>query len=70
MVAKSNPHQIDLAQYLAYHRIPKNHILIKIDEAVDFSFIYDLLKGKYCSNNGRTAFDPEKMVRIIILENL
>ena len=35
--------------------VPKDHILRKIRELVDFSFIYDELKNKYCLDNGRNA---------------
>ncbi|MFA9399451.1 MAG: IS5/IS1182 family transposase, partial [Clostridiaceae bacterium] len=35
--------------------IPKDNMLRKIKEMVDFSFIYDELASKYCTNNGRGA---------------
>ena len=35
--------------------IPKDHILRKINEIVDFSFVYEELESKYCLNNGRCA---------------
>lgn len=38
--------------------VPKDHILRKIRELVDFSFIYDELKNKYCLDNGRNAKKP------------
>ena len=37
--------------------VPKDHILRKIRE-LDFSFIYDELKNKYCLDNGRNAKKP------------
>lgn len=40
---------------------------------IDFSFIYDELKDKYCPNNGRTAADPIvlfKYLMIKAIENL
>ena len=40
--------------------VPKDHILRKIRELVDFSFIYDELKNKYCLDNGvveRSRYD-------------
>jgi len=33
--------------------IPKENLLRKINELIDFSFIYDELIGKYCPDNGR-----------------
>jgi transposase len=38
--------------------VPKDHLLRKIDKAVDFSFIYEKVKGLYCADNGRPAVDP------------
>ena len=31
--------------------VPKDNLLRKINELIDFTFIYDELVNKYCSNN-------------------
>ena len=36
--------------------VPENHILRKINQIVDLSFVRELTQDKYCSNNGY-AFD-------------
>ncbi|SHK11967.1 hypothetical protein SAMN02745227_02168, partial [Anaerobranca californiensis DSM 14826] len=38
--------------------VPKDHILRDIDKAIDFSFIYDLVKDKYSEEIGRPSIDP------------
>ncbi|MFB9221031.1 hypothetical protein [Kurthia sibirica] len=38
--------------------IPKDNMLRQINELVDFSFIIDELKSKYCLDNGRNAIPP------------
>ena len=38
--------------------VPKDNMLRKINELIDFSFVYDELLDKYCINNGRNAIDP------------
>ena len=48
-------------------RVPQNHLLRKIDAAVDFSFIHDLCKDLYCPNNGRLAIEPELLFRMLFL---
>ena len=53
-----------------YEKIPSNHILKQIDEAVDFSFINDLLESSYCAKFGRPAKEPEMMMKILFLQNL
>lgn len=35
--------------------VPKNHLLRKIDEAVDFTKIYDIVGKLYSANNGRPS---------------
>ncbi|TCD25156.1 IS5/IS1182 family transposase, partial [Pedobacter psychrodurus] len=43
--------------------IPKENLLRKISELIDFSFIYDELMGKYCPDNGRNAESPVRMFK-------
>lgn len=53
--------------------IPKDNKYRLIDELIEFNFIYDELKDKYCPDNGRTAADPImlfKYLMIKVIENL
>lgn len=53
--------------------IPKDNKYRLIDELIDFSFIFDELKDRYCPDNGRTAADPImlfKYLMIKVIENL
>ena len=50
--------------------VPKNHLLRKIDRAIDFSFIYELVKDKYCLDNGRPSIDPVMLIKIPMLQYL
>jgi transposase len=47
--------------------IPENHLLRRIDRAVDFSFIHKLCEPLYCLDNGRPAIDPELLFRMIFI---
>lgn len=47
--------------------IPKDHLLRKIDQSVDFSFIHTLCAPLYCKENGRPAIDPEVLFRMIFV---
>ena len=47
--------------------VPQNHILRKIDNMIDFSFVYDMVKDTYCPDNGRPGEDPELMVRMLLI---
>lgn len=47
--------------------VPKDHILRKIDKYIDFSFIRDLTKDFYCHDNGRPAFDPIILFKMLFI---
>lgn len=53
-----------------YRLVPENHILRKIHEIVDFSFIYDLVKDSYCLYYGRSANEPELLFRMLFIQYL
>ena len=55
---------------MLYDKIPEDHLLKKIDSAVDFSFINELLEDSYCKNFGRPAKEPEMMMKLLFLEYL
>ncbi len=48
--------------------IPKDNILRRIHELIDFSFIYDELSSKYCHDNGRTAESPIRLFKYLLLK--
>jgi transposase len=48
--------------------VPKDNLLRKINELIDFSFIYNELVNKYCSNNGRNAESPIRMFKYLLLK--
>lgn len=50
--------------------VPKDNLLRKINELIDFSFIYDELVTKYCSNNGRNAESPIRMFKYLLLKTI
>ncbi len=52
MLAKQQKLQLSTYTDLYDFIIPKDNLLRKINELIDFSFIYNELVNKYCSNNG------------------
>jgi len=50
--------------------VPKDNLLRKINDLVDFSFVYDELKDKYCHDNGRNAIDPIRMFKYLLLKTI
>lgn len=50
--------------------VPKDHLLRKVDAAVDFDHIYTLVKELYCPDNGRPGTDPVVLFKIVLLQHL
>ena len=50
--------------------VPQDNLLRKINELIDFTFIYDELVDKYCPNNGRTAESPIRMFKYLLLKTI
>ena len=47
MLRNTSCEQHDFLQYIEYHRIPKNHILLRIDSEISLSFVNDMPADKY-----------------------
>ena len=62
--------EILTSQYTALYDliIPKDHMLRRINEEIDFSMIEDELINKYCLDNGRNAIPPMRLIRYLILK--
>lgn len=50
--------------------VPKDNLLRKINELIDFTFIYDELVHKYCLDNGRNAESPIRMFKYLLLKTI
>jgi transposase len=50
--------------------VPKDHMLRKIDHAVDFNMIYEMVSDLYCPDNGRLSIDPVVLFKIVIIQHL
>ena len=68
----STQHKIQFSSYSGLYDIivPKDNLLRKINDLIDFSFIYDELMEKYCHTNGRTAENPTKMFKYLLLKTI
>ncbi len=51
-------------------RIPREHLLRKIDSAVDFEYIYALVQEQYSQTTGRKSIDPVVIFKIVLLQHL
>lgn len=66
---KDKNNQLSIYSIL-YNKIPKNHTLRLINEAIDFTFIVKILEKSYNKYYGRPAKNPELMIKLLILQYL
>lgn len=38
--------------------VPEDHLVRKLENAIDWSFIYEMVVDSYCEDNGRLSLDP------------
>lgn len=50
--------------------VPKDNLLRKINDIIDFSFVHKELVDKYCSTNGRMAQSPIRMFKYLLLKTI
>lgn len=68
MISKGK-NNVDQIQMIALEQlVPEDHLLRKIDAAVDFNFIYDLVEDKYSANTGRPSVDPVTLIKIPVIQ--
>jgi transposase len=68
----SNQETLKLSPFMAIYDIvvPKDNMLRQINELVDFNFILEELKTKYCLDNGRNAVSPIRMFKYLLLKSI
>jgi len=50
--------------------VPEDSLFRKIDQYIDFNFIYDEVKDLYCTTNGRNSVDPVVLFKLVFIETL
>lgn len=66
---KAKSHQSSFFGSYLYDRIvPQDHLLRKINQVVDFSFVTELVRDRYTPDFGRPVEDSEFMLRLCLLQ--
>ena len=68
MLKPKSPQESFFGSYLYDRIVPVDHLLRKINQVVDFSFVRQILNDRYNLNIGRPAEDPEFMLRLCLLQ--
>jgi Transposase domain (DUF772). len=50
--------------------VSKDHLLRKIKDNIDFSFVNPMLRESYCEHYGRPAKEPEMMFKLLFLKKM
>ena len=50
--------------------VPQDHLLRKIEKAIDWNFIYELVEDKYSADHGRPSINPITLIKIPIIQYL
>ena len=48
--------------------VPEDHLVRKLENAIDWNFIYELVKEKYSPDNGRPSLDPVTLIKLPVLQ--
>lgn len=67
MLKRPEGHQEELEWVSIGGLVPSDHLLRKVDQWVDFSFIRERVKHLYCEDNGRPALDPVVLFKLLLL---
>ena len=50
--------------------VPQEHMLRKIDRAVDFNRLYEMVEPLYCEDKGRPSIDPVVLFKMVLIQHL
>ena len=67
MLREHDNKQIGMEFVCIEELVPQDHLLRKIERAIDFDFIRDKVKELYCADNGRPAVDPVVLFKMLFL---
>ncbi len=70
MLNKEKEDRYQIEFYCIDDLVPKNHLLRKIEKAVDFKKIYELTDELYCKDNGRPNVYSVVLFKMVLIQHL
>ena len=67
MLKRKRAQQTELEFISIEELVPEDHLLRKIDKAIDFTFIYDKVEPLYCPDKGRPPIDPVDLFKMLFI---
>lgn len=68
MIVKNRENREQIEIFSIEKFVPADHLLRKIDSAVDFTNIYDIVEDLYCLDNGRPSIDPVVIFKMVLIQ--
>lgn len=50
--------------------VPKDHLLRKIEQVMDYDWLYERLSPFYCHDNGRPGTDPVVLIKMVLIQHI
>ena len=50
--------------------VPAEHLLRKIDAAINWNKLYNMVEPLYCEDNGRPSIDPVVLFKMVLIQHL
>lgn len=71
MLKQNNQLELKFSKHIELYDIliKEDNFWRQLNEMIDFSFVYDELKGKYSSTMGRTSEDVIRMFKYLLLKS-
>lgn len=70
MLTSENKKRNQIQMFCIDDLVPQDHMLRKIENAIEWSFIYDLVKDRYSEDKGRPSIDPVTLIKIPMIQYL
>ena len=70
MLNKEKRDRYQVEMYCIEDLVPEDHLLRKIEKAVDFKKIYELTDELYCKDNGRPNVDSVVLFKMVLIQHL
>jgi len=67
MLSKPSPQQTELEMVTLEQLVPSDHLLRKVEAAIDFGFIREMTEDLYCPDNGRPPIAPERLFKALFV---
>ena len=70
MIVKQRENRSQMEIFSIEDFVPQEHLLRKIDRAIDFTYIYEIVEDLYSADNGKPSIDPVVIYKMVLIQHL